>query len=613
VLVGDSVAVEGLERYLLDEWRPSPYERWWKEAQEADKKTDGSIQDARGSEPDIRRVRLLDCHIVGCGEKRHFNHLLGTGGNVGRRDLSAVFGEAAKLLRNPPQSVQSWLRNTLFASPAALPELTSAGTWFVYANERFNSGQKPSRVKGWISPWTFVFATEGVRLLRGGAGRRLGSRARPYVVFPFLCDAPSPANAGEIKLSRAEFWAPIWEHPANCAELEALLERGLARVGDQVARAPHEFALAARSAGVDSGVAAFVRFSLRQTTSSQVFEAIPGESVRVADRGANDSELLLPVLKWMRFLPEPPSSAQKSKFRGMRGPIERELIHLAERPDDPEQWRSLLLLLAAIQDRVDHNKSFRERSRPVPRLDPEWFNKTWPDPSPEILIARAIASVGAGSKAPLFVNVVGAEQDKRGEWSFPPGRPSRAVYHAGDPARSLAGILERRLIDAEPLDLLPLGGHAPCTSEMIEAVLCGSIELEGVVRWLPAMVLIDWRGFKGSSERVDVVSGIYLLHALFRPFFHPKVVIVNGQPLFREPPNGTTARRFLYLIRSGDWVQAIGTARTRYLAEGHRTIDAPSDIQADGERMAATLLIPMRDLDVATGIKRWVEPAQAKH
>src|SRR5208283_5542344 len=136
----------------------------------------------------------------------------------------------------------------------SLPELTSAGTWFVYANERFNSGQEPSSEKGWISPWAFLLAIEGVRLLRGGAARRLGSRARPYAVFPFLCDAPSPTTEGEIKLTRAEFWAPVWERPTNCAELDALLERGLARVGDRAAQAPHEFALAALSAGTDSGV-----------------------------------------------------------------------------------------------------------------------------------------------------------------------------------------------------------------------------------------------------------------------------------------------------------------------------------------------------------------------
>jgi CRISPR-associated protein Csx17 len=608
-LAEESIDAGAVEQFLLKEWRPSPYERWWKEAQEADKKTDRSIQTARAQEPDIDRVRLLDCHIVGCGTKRQFNPLVGTGGNVGRRDLVGVFSEAIKLVRTkPPRSVQSWLRNALFAEPASLPDLKSAGTWFVYANERFNSGQKPSREKGWISPWAFLLAMEGVRLLRGGTGRRMGSRARPYAVFPFLCDGPSPATDGEIKLTRAEFWAPLWEHPANCAELEALLERGLARVGDRSARSPHEFALAARSAGVDGGVAAFVRFSLRQTTSAQVFEAIPGETVRVADGVPRESRLLLPLLDWMKFLPEPPSSTQRAKFRGLRGPVEGALIRVAEQPENPDRWQSLLLLLAAIQDRLDHNRVFRERSRPVPRLDPNWFDAAWPAPAPEILIARAIASIGAGSQNPLFVNVVGADQDRWGNRSFSKSRPNRAVYHLGDPARVLADIVERRLADAEPLDPLPLGGAAPCSPRMIEAFLSGAIDLESVVRWLPAMVLIGWCNSECAPERFGAASSFYVLQALFRPLFHPRMIVLDGQPLLREPPEAATARRLLHLIRSGDWAQAIDAARARYLAAGRQTITPPAEIEADGERMAAALLIPTRSADVSGGIARWLEP-----
>jgi CRISPR-associated protein Csx17 len=552
--------------------------------------------------------RLLDCHLVGCG-RNQFNTVFGTGGNIGKRNLAKVYDDAVALLdgRNR-RAVNDWLRTALFAEAGVkLPDLSSAGTWFVYANKTFNSGQKWYR-EGQISPWVFLLALEGARLLRGGAGRRLGSRARPYAVFPFLCDAPSPPTEEEIKLTRAEFWAPVWEQPANCAELEALIERGLARVGDRAAQAPHEFALAARSAGVDSGVGIFVRFSLRQTTSSKVFEAIPGESVRVADGRPTESDLLLPLLDWMRFLPEPASSTQRAKFRGIRGPIERELIRLAERPDDAERWQSLLLLLVAIQDRLDHNRGFRERSRPVPRLDPKWFDAAWPAPSPEILVARAIASVGAGSKTPLFVNVIGADQDQWGNRSFSKSRPNRAVYHAGDPARVLAGILERRLTDAEPLDLLPLGGAAACSSEMIEAFLGGTIDLESVVRWLPAMVLLDWRGFKSRPERSEAFFSIYFLHALFRPLFHPGEIMLNGKPLFRKPPTAPAARRLLYLIQSGDWAQAIDAARARYLAEGRRTISPPAEIDADGEPMAAALLIPMRSADVAAGFERWMEP-----
>ncbi len=466
VLVGDSICADTVDQFLLNEWQPSPYVKWWSEAQKADTKakSDSRIQAKRAAQPDLSEVRLLDCHLVGSG-RNQFNTVFGKGGDNGRRNFERVYNDACLLLKKDRATVDGWLRMTLFAKlGVTLPDLASAGTWFVYANKAFNRGQDWHR-EGQLSPWAFLFALEGARLLRGGVGRRLGSRARSYAVFPFLSDAPSPATEGEINLTQGEFWAPIWEHPTNCVELKALLERGLARVGDHAAQAPYEFALAARSAGVDSGVATFARFSLRQTTSSQVFEAIPGESVCVADSGASESELLVPVLEWMRStksLPEPASNRQTAKFRGMRGPIERELILLAERPDDAERWQSLLLLLAGIQCRLDHNKSFRERSRPVPRLDPQWFDRAWPAPSPEIRVARAIASVGAASKVPLFVNVFGADQDKWGTWLFPASRPNRAVFHEGDPARALAGILERRLADAKPpLDSSPLGGTAP--------------------------------------------------------------------------------------------------------------------------------------------------------
>ena len=610
VLVGDAICADAVERFLLDEWKPSPYENWWGEAQKADTKakSDRAVQDVRASQPDLGRVRLLDSHLVGSG-RNQFNTVFGTGGNIGKRNLAKVYRDAITLIRGKGQrAVQGWLRTALFAETAGtLPDLGSAGTWFVYANKTFNSGQEWYR-DGEISPWAFLLALEGARLLRGGTGRRMGSRARPYAVFPFLCDAPSPATDGEINLTRAEFWAPLWDHPANCVELEALLERGLARVGDRAARSPHEFALAARSAGVDGGVGAFARFSLRQTTSSQVFEAIPGETVRVADGSTSESHLLLPLLDWMKFLPEPASSNQRAKFRGMRGPLESALIRVAEQPEDPDRWRFLLLLLAAVQDRLDRNRAFRERSHPVPRLDPKWFDAAWPMPTPEVLIARAIASIGAGSDTPLFLNIVGADQDRWGNRSFSKSRPNRAVYHMGDPARVLAGILERRLTDAEPLEPLPLGSAATCSAGVVEAFLCGATDSESTLRWLPAMVLIDWRSVESAPEGFSGASSLYLLQALFRPLFHPGKIMLNGQPLFSEPPKATTARRLLQLIRSGNWAQAIDAARARYSAEGRRTVTPPTETEADGERMAAALLIPMRSSDVARGIERWLEP-----
>jgi hypothetical protein len=66
----------------------------------------------------------------------------------------------------------------------------------------------------------------------------------------------------------------------------------------------------------------------------------------------------------------------------------------------------------------------------------------------------------------------------------------------------------------------------------------------------------------------------------------------------------------LYLIQSGNWALAVDAVRGRYLSEGHQTVNPPTEIEADGERMAAALLIPMRRNDVEAGFKRWLHHVQ---
>lgn len=614
VLLGQELNSTKVERFLLEEWQSTPYERWWIAHQKANKKSDRNIQQARSQAENIK-VRILDCHIVGVG-RNQFNRVLGSGGNIGRRDLSKVFKDARELIKShTDSSVLDWLRTTLFGnSEESLPNLNSAGTWFVYANKTFNSGQDWYR-EGQISPWSFLLALEGTLLLVGGVGRRLGSRARPYAVFPFVTDRPSPASSDEVGLAKAEFWAPLWVQPANLAEIRTLLQRGLARIGQRVAQAPHEFAIAALAAGVDAGIETFVRFVLRQTTSSQVYEALPRERVKVREARNRESDMIVPLLPWLERLPyELHDSKQKGKFKGLRGPLEEAIIRVSERPDEPESWQRLLLGLAEVQSRVDRNKELRGRLRALPFLDSAWFEKAWPSPPDEILIARAIASVGMGTEQPLQVNIYGVETDGKGSTlllSNP--RRQRVVWYSGSPLRVIMDVLERRLIDTDTTACLPLGGPCFCEVNTVAAFVAGSLDFEEIARWIPPFSLIHWRGIR---QRVDNASvsmpqdGAYLLHALFRPLFHSLNVFINGSLLFPDNmrPRAATARRLLNLIRAEAWEEAIRLARDRYLAAGRMTVTPPSGVRVKGEHVAAALLIPMSSSDVASGIRRWLEP-----
>lgn len=631
VLVTDEIAFAQVEEYLLNQWHPKPYERWWYAAQMADKKSDRLIWKSR-SAAEVSKTRMLDAHIVGVGN-RQFNPVFGSGGNIGKRILEDVFTTARELLAKSEQpAIAGWLDATLKnTSDVPLPKLTSAGTWFPQANKMFNTNQgrgshesKKEAKQRWyrdgqLSPWSFLLALEGALLLTGGVAKRLSANARSYAVFPFIADRPSPLSESEVGTVEAEFWAPLWKHPTSLPELCALLERGQARIGQRTAKAPHEFAVAARSAGVDAGVDAFVRFALRHTTSSQVYEAVPGERIKVGVPSSADSELIQQIIPWLDRLPyEPRDSKQRGKFKGLRGPLEQAIIRIAERTEDAERWQHLLLLLAETQSRIDRNKDLRGRCRALDWLSDGWFQSAWPSPPPEIQLAHAIGSLGAGGELPLAVNVFGIELNKKGAPNFSgDSRPQRAIWHQGDLLRLFANALERRLVDTDATKPLPLDARVQCPLAALEAFLSDSLDFELIGRWIPALSLIQWTRPK-SAARADNTTQVQspdsttLLHSLFRPLFYPHSLDVDGRELFQDhlKPSAALARRLLNLIRQGELGEAVQLAQNHYLAAGRAIVLPPNELSADHERIAAALLIPMRHSDVVSGLRRWLQPSK---
>ncbi len=635
-----SVDLASIKKFLLKEWEATNYDRWWGNTQKADTKAKSSAGISRErNQRSVAEVRLLDAHLVATGRNK-FNPVLGTGGNVGKRDLAKAFRDSLKLLTKPES--ESWLDAALLGSlDVNLPDLSNGGTWFVFANKTFNSGQAWYR-EGKLSPWAQILATEGAFLLVGGVNRRLGSRARPYAVFPFISEPANPESDGEIGMSRAEFWAPLWTFPATLTEVRALFQRGLATLGGRPAQAPHEFAVAVLSAGVDSGIGEFARFELRQTTSSQVYEAIPRQRIHVPPAGNSPSEMHCRVVStllvrliesgWLDRLPfEPRKSNQKGKFVGLRGPIEAAMVQLAEEPDEGERWRQLLKRLASAQSRIDLNKNLRERCVAIPPLAPDWFHHAWSETAPpEISIAQAIASVGwhlGHDSIPLQSNLFGTALRQRGKKWFallPETRPVQAVWAPGDPLQMILDVAERRLTDAEGLPRAPFAGTRHCSGTLIARFLCSTdLDLGEVANWIPPLSLIDWSQQPRAAIRYSMVDnlshasdGTVMLHALVRPLFHADqqsdVFFDKEKRLFRRDqlPKANLLRRLFHLLRFGEIDEAIQVLRDRYLAVGRTIVMPPQGLVADGERIAAALLIPMSDHDVKHGLERWLQPSR---
>ncbi len=638
LLLHESLTEQQAKDYLLDAWQPTRYERWWGEEQKADTKAKSSSEIGRQRNlRSVQEVQVLECHIVGLS-RNQLNPVFGKGGKLGQRDFADVWSKCLKKAKPKATHIKATTGSTSRKKPMLprktvarrdsegylaatldgldsfeLPPIESAGTWFVFANKASNTGQTWFR-KGRLSPWSFLLAIEGALLLGGDVNRRLSARARPYAAFPFVCDPAIPRNSGEVGMSKGEFWAPLWECPATILEVRQLLKRGLARIGKRSARAPHEFAIAALAAGTDAGITEFIRFELRQTTSAEVHEAVPREHVRVGGDGIPASKLLLKLDNWLcrlgRF-----DNNREGRFHGLLGPVEAAIIQVSERPAEAERWQQLLLLLSRQQARIDRNKSFRERLAPLPWLSPDWFARAWPEHLPcpeEVLLARAIASIGARTGYPILVNLFGIELDRRRNPSFVQGeRPPRVVWNDGEPLRVFGQVLSRRLLDTEPGQLLPLGGTCMAPFETVARLLTGSdLNLDQIAEWVLALGLIDWKAARPEVRCGHLTfTGELLLLSLFRPIFHDK-----PNRLFDWLPNEpkpALARRILNLIQLGNLEEAIQVAKGYYQAAGRSVVNVPSghSFAADlPARLAAALLVPLRDDDLRRGLSRWLVP-----
>jgi CRISPR-associated protein Csx17 len=602
VLAHSGLTRDALRDFLLHEYEPVHYKRWWKGEKE-------TLAASRSWEPDLSRVKMLDAHIVARPDRNVYNDILGTGGNVGKRDFEKVSAACHELISR--DNAGGWLDNTLFfRGPVELPDLPSTGTWFANANKAFNSGLSAAK-EGRLSPWSYLLALEGALQLRGGAGKRLSGRARPYATFPFISDAAPPEVEGELGTERSEFWAPVWCRPATFGELRALLQRGQARVGHRAAQATFDFAVAALTAGTQAGVTEFARFSLRQTTSANTYEAIRAGTARIEQNTAAHIERSLQqIANWAERLPEDQSTAQKSVFVGLRAPVNKALLGVAQNSDEPERWRELIRAVGEVEWRADRNRNWRSRARGVSLIDERVFVRAWNGAlPPEVDIARAIASIEASDYA-LRNNIFGIERGF--PQKFTDSRRS-VVWHQGDPVRVLADVLERRLVDEhESTEKNGPRGKAPalaskhfCSPENIDAFVTGRLDFHLVASLIPGFSLIAWSRIKPDEHDQRGRSPEYLLQAFVRPLLTPSplVLVKNTKPI---EPDAIRARCLARMIRSQSWPQVFSIAEGAYRAARIDVLKPDEGIVANGDRIAASLLIPASRRAILTGFRRWI-------
>ncbi|WP_321473307.1 type I-U CRISPR-associated protein Csx17 [uncultured Paludibaculum sp.] len=611
VLAGTGLNADEVLKFLEHEWQPTKYERWWNKTEEIS---------SQRSWASLNRVKLLDCHMVERGKRRVNNPVLGDAGVVGQRDFAQV-ASTCNQLRSTPQS-RNWLEHTILGRcDVSLPSLSSTATWFVHANKTFNSGQTRSR-EGQLSPWSYLLALEGALLLTGSVNKRLNIVARPYGAFPFVAEAPAPDNASELGVARAEFWGPMWGNPATIIELKDLLQRGLARVGFRAARTPADFAVAALTAGAQSGLLGFSRFVLRRTTTEKYRESIGAGRVEIGE-GLDEALALQQIADWADGLPRDEASQKTKRFAGLKGPVERALVALAEHPHEAESWQRLLLVVADVQLRMDRNRGLRTGSPVLEKLDESLWRRGWraagSATTPASLpaeVARCIAGLRSGPY-PVFHNIFGVAQ---GDRKFGKESTAAAVWSSGNGYSVLADILERRLVDSGRREGSDVGGPRSKTgppsplarAEWVEEFLSGGVDADEVARLLPAFSMVDWTAGwdrEGPGAR-PVASAEYRLQALFRPLLQTdRIRLTSKECEASLEPKVARARAVLAAIRGGNWDRALEIAEQTYRSLNLRIVQLP-DVAAEGDRIVAAVLIPLPVATVRAEFRRiWLTPA----
>jgi CRISPR-associated protein Csx17 len=655
VRVADTQAEADVNRR---EW--TQYDKAWSEAQKKGTKAkSGAPLALWQAEAPEAQLPLFAAHAVPHA-RVSFNPLLGSGGNAGRRDFAAGWKKAVAALACAPQSAtgrrkrnansaapsderKNALKAWLLGQPVTwMIEKLAAGSWFSEATKLYNSGQSPAR-EGHISPWAMVLACEGLCFFAGGASRRLGARAtRPEGAFPFITQAISASAEREADRLCGEIWTPLWSRPMSLAEARMLFSRGRAELRGRGALTPSAFATAIRKRGVDAGVSEFRRFTLGRTTSSNTFE--PRWDGRFSlDTGANPaSDAVATTLERVTALIDQPGFPRDGKrFVGLRGPVESALLDVAAEPNNPELGVALLDAVVRALDRIDRNRSFRERKVRWEPLPLEWLSSLFRDNQPGVEARLALSLVSAFPETlPFAAFRFGVEwareQSGKYEYDWNTQRrqfehskvaPARWVWGPGELARVLGAVLSRRVLEEAKLEATHTEGSRgraplPATTSQVRQWLAGDLDESLLSAWLSRLALFDWRwvpqelrSLASNDERGPEVDGELALLGVFQPLIDQRALVIRdlspNDLLAPETGARTTeaARSLVALVRAGNLEAALRLASSRYAMAGARlaAFEVPFATH-NPDRLAAGLLLTISDRARRVLFERWLRP-----
>lgn len=575
---------------------------------------------------DDQAVAWIDAAIVLTSDGPKYPPILGTGGNLGRLELSNNFmqrlGDVLCLRdgkKAPTREMsQAWLQAALFdeGEPARVGA----------AIGQFDpGGAGRTSAESLVNPWDFVLLFEGSLVFASAAARRLSGGRSSRAAMPFTVNAAAVgyASSAADEKEKGELWAPVWEPPAAFCEIERLLGEGRATWNGRQASDGLDMMKAVTSLGVDRGISHFERYAFVERHGQNPM-AVPVGALRVVE--SSEVSLLAAVEPWVGRLrrgEKPPAAVLAATRR-----LERSMFDLA-RQGGPIALQEVLISLAEADHAVGQSTGFRDRAklRPLSNMRAgklmadEWL-RLLDNNTPELRLASALAFstdrdgkfkthesrqdrlAAAGSLRDLLLPIPLKEQLKppriEGAWR----RPICEVLADALVWRSRQATGEDQ--DGNALHagfdhaVAPSGVDATCLAAgLLDEHRLGRLLHGLLMLGPPRLRVIYWKG-----EEADPFDSVpFPALQLLAPFYYQGPLFVRG-----ESHRLTPQPEWAALLRANRVVPVIAAALLRLRMD--RLHPAPSSADAsvqamaagvDGTRLASALLCPSE--------QRWVQRA----
>jgi CRISPR-associated protein Csx17 len=527
-----------------------------------------------------------------------------------------------------------------------------AASWFSAANKIYNFRPDKPFSKGQLTPWAMLFACEAFPLIIGSTSRQIGSLRKGTGAFPFVTKGPAPVNEKETGTVEAEFWAPVWGNPLSLPEVSSLFKRGRAEVQGRGAITSAAFAAAILQKGIDTGLNEFRRFSLLHTTSAQTFESrLASVHTLYTDVDTFQAEAVARIIHFRDTLPPEEKKGTKWKYRGLQGPIDNALIHLAETGVNNEQrvessWQLLDAVFSSME-KTANNKIYREREPSLALLPVSWVISLLANTleiTQEVRIALALSTIhyttpqnGSSVRnkndqlAPLLAYCIGVEPAWKNSWhtiKIAKDIPLRVVWGQRKLVENLCAVIRRRVsIESDAGSAPPFSARLTLSLADVLAFLNHEVDDSLIDRWLTRFMLFDWSSNISSKEYGSLRNVLRntssynpllpedLLYVFFRPLFHAYTFLQLGHDEtsgMRPQPTANAIRQIVALLERGDCAAAYQAAANRYktLLQPISDFGKNSFNISEPRRFLASLLLPASPKRIAETFTRWCLPTR---